>query len=241
MREDANVGAFQQAWSHSYGWKSPIEKTKLNQTSIALYLIAGFMFVSRLLWVLQLVKLLVRWRKKTKHIHPMVNEIYFMGSVVAEAGICICVAAHITPIHLSTTLIALVCIWKIYEVVTHNMYYVLLRPVLEENPPQNLFRSLVLAGFGCIETWLLLSLLWFYCGATVPPIGSIRDALYFSASTFFTVGYGDIHATGTGEDLAIFSMIVASAMLLVILSRAMTLQKPLPQQGEPAEEVRKTV
>jgi hypothetical protein len=222
------------AVQRSYGWKSPVQRTKNKEFSFALQFIALAFFLLRLIWVLQLAKVCIRCsRGPDRDIPPWLDELYFMGSVAAEACICLAVANGFTPFRLSTNLIGGLCIWKITETLTYNLYYLMLRPVLEKNPPHSTYMSFVLAAFGLVEVWLVLSLAWYYLGTTTPRIDSILTAIYFTSVTFFTIGYGDYVPTGNfSHVLAIISIFFSIGMIGIVLGRAISLLKPLPEPDE---------
>ncbi|VVB70205.1 Ion channel [uncultured archaeon] len=52
------------------------------------------------------------------------------------------------------------------------------------------------------------------------PLDAYRDPFYFSAVTFYTVGYGDIHPFDTAKIIAVLQMILGSMINLVVLALA---------------------
>jgi hypothetical protein len=230
-----------QAISRSYAWKAPIHRTKNKDFSLALQFVALIFFLLRLVWLIQPIKVLVRWNNGPEEDIPAwVNEVYVMGSLAIESAICI--AITLRPIPLLTWVHALgwLLILKVIETVTSNVYYLALRPVLRLKAPHSTYRSFILASFGLLEVWLLLSLAWYCMGTTCPKIDSVLTAMYFTSVTFFTVGYGDYIPKGNfSHGLAIFSIFVSVGMIGIVLSRAISLLRPLPEPGTPNGETPK--
>jgi hypothetical protein len=218
----------------TYGWKSPVAKTKNQDFSLALHFVALVSFVLRLAWLVQVIKLTVLLvRGPEKDMPPLVNDVYVMGSVAIEFVFCIALWLRLIPspqqLHL-IRLVGFLFAWKIGETVTSNVYYLALRPVLQIKAPHSTYRSFVLALFGLLEVWLLLSLSWYYLGTTRPPIDSILTAAYFASATFFTVGYGDYFPVGDfSHAMAIISMFASISMIGIVLGRAVSLLRPLPE------------
>ena len=90
-----------------------------------------------------------------------------------------------------------------------------------------------MAVISMIEVWWVLCLLWYFVGNVSPQLKDLIDAIYFTSVTFFTVGYGDISPqAGEGRLLAVFTMFSAVSMLTIVLSRAISLVQPLPQDSK---------
>ena len=225
---------FGDALQSTYGWKSPIERTKNNEPSAVLWLVALLMFVIRLTWLSQFLKLVLRTLKTPdQEIPPLVAELYLLTSLAIDFATILANQFDATFFAISADLIAFVCIWKIFESITNNVYYLLLRPILELKAPHSPARSFIMASLALAEVWLLLCLIWYFVGTTEPALDSISAAIYFTSTTFFTVGYGDIVPKGTvSRLLAVFTMFTATIMFAVVLSRALSLVRPLPPASE---------
>jgi hypothetical protein len=110
-----------------------------------------------------------------------------------------------------------------------NIYYLVLRPMLIAKAPHNTYRSFMLACLGIAEVILLLSLMWFFSGTTEPQLDTFVTAVYFTATTFFTVGYGDYKPLGqSSQMLALYTMMSGFVMFAIVLARAVSLLSPLP-------------
>ena len=225
---------FGKALESTYGWKSPIERTKNNERSAILWLVALVMFFIRLTWLSQFIKFAIRNVKSSdQEIPPLVAELYILVSLAIELTTVFANQFDFVAIRVSTTLLTAICIWKIVESITNNVYYLLLRPILELKAPHSLARSLIIALLAFFEVWLLLCLTWYFVGQTSPALDSVTSAIYFTSATFFTVGYGDIAPAGSASRLlAVFTMFSATIMLAVVLSRALSLARPLPAATE---------
>lgn len=222
------------ALKSTYGWKSPIEKTKGKELSLVLWAVALAMFLLRLTWVSQFIKFLYRFFKSPNNdIPPVTLELYILVSLIIEVSTALACQFHFAAIQLSAWTLACICIWKIIENITSNVYYLLLRTVLELKAPHSSARSFIMAVLALIEVWLLLCLTWFFIGKTSPRLDSMVTAIYFASTTFFTVGYGEISPDGgPSRMLAIFTMFCSTTMLAVVLSRALSLVRPLPAPAD---------
>jgi hypothetical protein len=123
---------------------------------------------------------------------------------------------------LSTMVIAILAV-RMFEILSSNLYYLALRPIVDPKPPHSEYRSFIISIIATVEVWLILAILWYKPGLVKPILPSIIDALYFSAVTFFTIGYGDFHPTGNaGHLMSIISIFASASMLLVVLTRAIS-------------------
>ncbi len=52
------------------------------------------------------------------------------------------------------------------------------------------------------------------------PLDAYKDPFYFSAVTFYTVGYGDLHPFNSAKIIAVLQMILGSIINLVVLALA---------------------
>jgi hypothetical protein len=180
----------------SYGWKSPILETKGRNRSLVLQLVALSFFLLRLIWPLQFVKAVVRCVRRAHDIPPLVAELYLIAFIVAEGLACGILASEYGNEPPARWLIGCLCLWKVTETLTSNLYYLLFRPVLERNDPHSTYRSLVMLSLGCLEAWLLLSILWYVLRVSVGSSrGSIVDALFMVGSACF--GHLAINVTAT--------------------------------------------
>lgn len=219
-----------QALKASYGWKPPIEEIPGGHISLVLYLLAVIFFFLRLLWPLQVLKAVVRIRNgSTKSIHPAWAEGYLLGSLCIGV-IAIWSAESATRLFSpSAWLIGAAVVWKVADTVTNDLYYLLLRPIFDQTPPHNTYRSLVLALFGLLECWIWLSIAWYYIGTTAKPFESVVAALYFTTQFLFTGGDGGYSPSERSSHwLAIFTTFTAIAMMVVVLGRAIGIVRPPP-------------
>lgn len=225
---------FLSALRKTYGWKPVVEKTKSDEPSLLLWLVACSMFVIRLTWLSQLSKLIYRSVKTSNaEVPPLLAEIYILASLAIEVAVGVSTYYQFAVLHASATLVGAVCLWKIFENLTSNFYYLLLRPVLELKAPHSTYRSFLIAVLALIEVWLLLSLLWYFVGITNPKLDSFLTAIYFTTATFFTVGFGDYSPAGDlSHALAVFTMFAAAMVLAIVLSRALSLVRPLPSPAD---------
>jgi hypothetical protein len=196
----------------SYGWKPPVQQTKGGDVSLALYLVAAAFFLLRLLWGLQAAKMLLRWiQGPERDIPPWLGEAYIFGSVALES--CFCTVLLVTHWQMPRLRwLACLLLWKAAETVSSNLYYLLLRPVLELKSPHNRYRNFILAAAGGVEVWLLLSLVWLASGAAMPDLNhSLASALMLTGSFF---GFGTL-LLSVGESSLVLSIISALALKLM--------------------------
>jgi len=229
------VSNFKLALKSCYGWKPPVVETKNGELSLALQFVALAFFVSRIGWILQLVKLLLRWlHGPEQEIPPWLQEVYVIASLCAESLLCALLGLDPTLGAAAAGGIGALCLWKAAETLTSNLYYAFFRPILERKMPHSDYRSLVLTLFGCVEIWLLLSLAWHFIGHTLPGLQpSIFAALYYGCS-FFAAGAAEIHPQGNFS-LALFvcSKFTALAMLAVALARGIAILRPPGNRNQP--------
>jgi predicted kinase len=239
MNTIALANHFIEAATKTYGWKSPTERTKNADTSLTLYLVAIFFFLARFLWPIQLAKLFVRARRGSHaDIHPIYAEAYVISSILFELGALSVAALSPRLFLVYRHAIAALALFKLFEVVTNNLYYLIFRPILDKSPPHNTYRNFILAILGLVECWLLLSLIWYLVGVTNVPIDSVEKAIYFTSVTFFTVGYGDMFPQNfESRSLAVFTMFSSFAMIGIILSRGLAILRPPPAIAEPLRKV----
>jgi hypothetical protein len=116
------------------------------------------------------------------------------------------------------------CGFKIVETVTSNVYYVAFRPAYSRNLPHDAVRSLILSLIGIVEVNLLFATVWLLIGGFCEPIDGMVDAIYFSAVTFQTVGFGEIHPTDDRSKGVVILMIAVSMLMnAVVVARAVGL------------------
>jgi hypothetical protein len=219
-----------QALAASYGWKYPVERTQRGSRSPVLYLLALLFFMLRLLWPLQFIKLLIRINNPTERtIHPAWTEGYLLCSLFLGLIAVTCANFEIWLFNFPAWLILFLVIWKVADTVTNNLYYLLFRPIFDQTPPHNTYRSLILALLSLIECWIWLSLVWYYVAITEKPFESVVAALYFTTQFFLTGGDGGYTPTGAiSQWLAIFTTFTALAMMVVVLGRAIGIIRPPP-------------
>ena len=217
------------ALRETYGWKRPLEQTRSGQPSPILLCAAAVIFLVRLLWFSQVLEFIYRVRKAATDIPPTLIEAYLGLSLLTEVGVGLGTYAGLTRSPSVAAIVVLVCMLKILENISSNVYYLALRPMLVAKAPHSTYRSFLLASVGIVEVVLLFSLLWLFAGATDPSLDSFVTAVYFTSTTFFTVGYGDYKPIGElSKALAVGTMASGFIMFTVVLSRAVSILKPLP-------------
>lgn len=220
------------ALHRSYGWKPPIQQTKNGQFSLALYLVALAFFLFRFLWPLQAAKALLRWIEGPEHdVPPWLGESYVFGSLALEGIVCVTLLVR-PSLRWTAPWLAVLLVWKASETLTSNLYYLLLRPVLELRNPHNSYRSFILAAAGSVELWLLFSFAWLFAGVIVAPDlhRSLPATLAFTCS-FFGIGTPFVPVGYRSYQLWILSSVFLKAMAFLLLVGAIQLVRPSEQSS----------
>lgn len=233
---------FPEALKACYGWKSPIAKTKNEEFSLVMFLMAAFFCFARFFWVIQAVKLVVRTtaaKGPSADIPPIYLEVYVLGCIGLWAGL-LYVAPGFIDDHPLLVLIAAAV--NVFETVTSNFYYLLLRPSLKNEAPHSIYRSFLMAFLSYAQAWLGLSVVWYALSRLGGPAMLMHgtedfrkltaaQSMYFVLVTTTTLGYGDIvpdPKNSLSLGCAMATIMVGVSMISVVISRAISLIPPPP-------------
>jgi hypothetical protein len=241
LRLGAHVWA---AVSKTYGFKPPRANTKNGDFSLVIWALAGVFFVCRLIWPVQIVKCIGRCASTDPRAETpaLATEIYLLfliafWSVALGAGLHSLDAGP----RFALLLLAIVCA---FEAVSSNIYYLLLRAMVDDGTPHNIHRSFVMASLALAQFWLSTTAIWVLWHETLNApvllvgkdpyaVATTLQTLYFTATTMFTIGYGDITPDPAHDGtmwLAMATMAGSFAMISIIIARAVSLL-PVQRQG----------
>jgi predicted kinase len=226
-RKPANPRALIEAWKASFGLKPPIRQGKRGSFSSALWLFAILFWMHRFIAPIQWVKFFIRLRldnPRADPIPPTVGEVFTLvpiGLLILNLWL---VENGKALIPMSFTTLSIVLTLLVIDVVIANLYYLMLRPIVDHNAPHNSYRSFILGWFGFLELTLLLATFWYYA------------AIHAGADVRFAAIFGQILKGDTGVEaiaaqfpaLDVFAKVSFGIMLTIILGRAVSLVPPLP-------------
>lgn len=231
-----NRNRLRDAWSASFGFKAPIREGKRGSFSLALWLFALLFCLHRFVAPVQWVKFVVRWRfldRGKDPIPPVIGELFTLVPTVLLILNLWLLATGNTLVTLPFVVIAVFLCWQTFDVVMANLYYLMLRPIVDHDPPHNSYRSFILGWFGFLQLTLLLSTLWYYAAmCTGQP--DIQFATIFSQVLKGDTGVAALAKPFAALDM--FSKVTFGIMLTIILGRAVSLVPPLPSDVESEAE-----
>ncbi len=217
-----------EAWQACFGFKPPIIQGKDGSPSAVLWLFAVLFWLYRFIAPIQWVKFVLRsgWLHRSQDpIPPLIAELFTLVPIALLLFNLWCVAYGYTLVVLPLWLLFLLLGFQVVDVVLANLYYLLLRPIVDRDPPHNPFRSFILGWFGYLHLSLLLTTLWVYAashsGLAQPEIAAI----------FSQVVKGDTGVVALARPFAaldLMAKIAFGVMLTVVLGRAVAVVPPLP-------------
>lgn len=221
------------AWRASFGFKPPIRQGKRNSFSFALWMFAVLFFVHRFVAPIQWVKFFTRWLfldHGKDPIPPLIAELFTLVPIGLQVANLWLLASGRAFLILPFTLLWVLLCWQVFDVLMANLYYLMLRPIVDHDPPHNSYRSFILGWFGFLQLTLLLATLWSYAALHSGAHG-VSFATIFGQILKGDSGVAELSRHYAALDL--FSKASFGIMLTVILGRAVSLVPPLP--SEPRE------
>lgn len=223
------------AWTASFAFKRPIRQGKRGSFSLALWLFALLFWLHRFVAPIQWVKFLARWRfldRTRDPVPPLIAELFTLIPVLLLIVNLWCAEHGYAFIAMPFTLLWLLLCWQVFDVVMANLYYLMLRPIVDHDPPHNSYRSFILGWFGFLQLVLLLTTLWYYA-ALHSGLSGARVASIFGQILKGDAGVAELAKPFAALDL--FSKATFGIMLTIILGRAISLVPPLPSDSQPHE------
>jgi predicted kinase len=216
----------------TYGFKPPLEKGKEGKESFVLWLAATIFFLHRLVSVGQFTKVFVRLRKANPegHIPPWLAEVIAVAGFAIAAVNAMFLGNGIWIVTVPAAIAIGLCLWRVFDVMMMNLYYLMMRPLVERNPPHNVFRSFLLGALGICEIWVLTGLVWYFVHRTGAPVAadSILRNMYSSIRSDSLISAASAGLTW----MALVLMAALWVMVTVVFARAISLLPPLPREEE---------
>jgi AAA domain len=225
---------WQQAWKFSFGFKEPLKEGKSGSKSIVLWTFAIIFFLHRFIAPIQWIKLVLRGRflpSADEDIPASLAELFSILPMLALAVNLFWLANNNVIFPIPFLLIESYLALRSIDIIISNLYYLMLRPIVEINPPHNNYRSFILGWIALLDLLLTLTSMWYFAGLRDPKFaGSLSAAEIFGALT-----KGDIGVPKLGLAyvlLDVYCKICYGVMVTVVLGRAVSLVPPLPSAGQ---------
>lgn len=219
-----------EAASECFKYKPPLKWGKEDSFSVAMWLVARLFWVHRLIAPFQWAKFFLRaffLKSAESHIPPSVGDLF---ALVPTALLVLNVAFlenGILWFVLPYWFLLGLCFWRILDIILVNVYYLMLRPMVEIKTPHNLYRSFILGCFNFFEVVLWIAMLWFFAGQHT----GTPDIQFLSILGLVLKGDIGIAALASSHAaLDIFCKVSFGIMLTVIVSRAVSLVPALPAE-----------
>ncbi len=220
----------------SFGPDSVRIKPAISEHGSSLVHIGLFIYflLARLSWIGQWYKFLVRCLvpapsgKSPGYVHPIAMEAYLLLSLLAEAVALVLLHDGFGSWPCSDGTGLVLVALKTHETVSASLFYFVYRSLFKsDEPAHGVHRSFTLALLNLVEVWLLMALLWSLSPQLNQELNSAGDALYYSATSLFTIGFGDLHPKQAYRYWAILQHWASFLLVSIVVARAVASMRAL--------------
>ena len=153
----------------------------------------------------------------TKPARELFMEFYVIGFAVVLTVI-------INVVKCDSQIWALLVSYRIIDIVSYRVYYLLLKSKQQPWTEATCRRSLLIAFLNVYELVIAFGALYIYSGQVMHGNVTLADPLsatYFSAVTLMTVGYGDYTPMGQGAQLLVCTQLLSGMVMLTFIIPAL--------------------